>query len=78
VYRRGQVHELLTCGRGGLVGYQGVAILQRVIGLLARRSTSTALLNSVPRLNQGLDLLRRLADAGDAEARLKHLQHGFD
>jgi hypothetical protein len=25
-----------------------------------------------------LDLLRRLADAGDAEARLKHLQHGFD
>jgi hypothetical protein len=46
-----QVYKLLPGGRDGLVGYQG---LRNLLALPARRSTSTALLNSVPRLNHGL------------------------
>src|SRR3954470_11634028 len=40
---------------------QGCGDLAGRHGLPARRSTSTALLNSVPRLNHGLLLLRRFA-----------------
>jgi hypothetical protein len=68
----------LRVAGAALSAIRAVASSRGVIWLLARRSTSTALRSSVPRLNHGLDLLRRLADAGDAEARLKHLQHGFD
>ena len=43
----------------GLPGYQISAISRAITEALARRSTCAALLNSVPRLNQGLLLLRR-------------------
>ena len=46
-----QVDSLLACGRGRLVGYQRVGDLPRGRRSLARRSTSTALRNSIPRLN---------------------------
>jgi hypothetical protein len=44
-----------------LSAIRAVTISPGVIGFAARRSASTALLNSVPRLNLGLLLLRRLA-----------------
>jgi hypothetical protein len=79
VYRSRQVHEPLTCGRGGLVGYQGRGDLawrhwaarppQHVHGAPEQR----------PALEPWIGLVAALGrDAGDAEARLKHLQHGFD
>src|SRR5712672_2686319 len=47
----------LRVAGAALSAIRAVAISRGIIGLLARRSTSTALLNSVPRLNHGLDLL---------------------
>jgi hypothetical protein len=49
----------LRVAGAALSATKAVAISRGVIGLAARRITSTALLKSVPRLNHGLLLLRR-------------------
>jgi hypothetical protein len=74
--------KTITCLRvacGALPDIRASAISSAVIGVPARRITSTALRNSVPRLNQGLLLLRRFAVmAATLKPRLEHLQDGLD
>jgi hypothetical protein len=69
----------LRVASGAFPAISASAISRAVIGVPARRITSTALRNSVPRLNHGFAFVAALrCDGGNAEARLEHLKHGFN
>ena len=56
-----RINRLYRVACGAFPAIRASAISRAVIGASARRNTSTVLLNSVPRLNQGLLLLPRFA-----------------
>jgi hypothetical protein len=56
-----QIADLLWRSRDAFVAITASVVSRAVIGAPARLRTSTALLNSVPHLNQGLGFRREMA-----------------